>query len=276
LPPATPRRGRPWRDHRTAINGIPWVLATGVPWRDAPERYGPWQTLYGRFAHWADDGTWHGILQALRASAARAGRIDWTQCCVDGTSIRALAAAAGARAGIGHSGVLTTRDEPADHALGRSRGGWGTKLHLVCDRNGIVLAFRATGGQVNECTVFEALLCDIAVAGTRGAPRRRPLAVAGDEGYSTRAVRAWCRAHRVRAVMSERRDQRERRTHRAGRKLCFDATAYRGRNVVERVVGWLEHCRRIACRAEKLAVRYAGMVTLALIARTARYLSDTT
>jgi transposase len=98
LLPRTPRRrGRPWRDHRTVANGILWVLATGVPWRDAPERYGAWQTLYGRFARWADDGTWLRVLQALLAEMQRRGRIDRALWCVDGTSIRALTAAAGAR-----------------------------------------------------------------------------------------------------------------------------------------------------------------------------------
>jgi transposase len=74
------------------------MLATGVPWRDAPERYGPWQTLYERFARWADDGTWNRVLTALLAEAERRGRIDWSLVCVDGSAIRALEVAAGARA----------------------------------------------------------------------------------------------------------------------------------------------------------------------------------
>jgi transposase len=139
-----------------------------------------------------------------------------------------------------------------------------------------VLAFRLTAGQVNECTVFTELLDDIAVPGVSGGVRRRPEAVAGDKGYSTGPVRCWCRAHRVRAVIPERPDQREQRAHRRGRKPSFDPQAYRGRNIVERVVGWIKQSRPVAFRAEKLATRYAAMVTLALITRTARYLSDTT
>ncbi len=97
LPPAPRRRGRPWRDHRQVVNGILWVLATGVAWRDAPEHYGPWQTLYERFTRWSDDGTFARVLAALLAETERRGQIDWDLWCVDGTSIRALKAAAGAR-----------------------------------------------------------------------------------------------------------------------------------------------------------------------------------
>lgn len=128
-----------------------------------------------------------------------------------------------------------------------------------------------TAGQINECTEFAALLETITIPS-----RRWPTALAGDKGYSTPAIRAWCRAHRVQAVIAERDDQRERRAHHPGRKPHFDRAQYRQRNIIERVIGWLKNLRRIACRAEKLAVRYAGMVTLALLARTAHHLSDIT
>jgi transposase len=147
---------------------------------------------------------------------------------------------------------------------------------VVCERAGTVLSFRVTAGQVIECTECEAMLEAVSVPNAGGAPRQRPDAVAGDKGYSTRAIRAWCRQHGVHAVIPERRDQVEQRAHRRGRKPRFDAEAYRARNIVERVIGWLKRLRRVAARAEKLAVRYAGMISLALIARTANLLSDTT
>lgn len=117
--PAAPRcRGRPWRDHRSVVNGILWVLAAGVPWRDAPERYGPWQTLYERFARWTDDGTWDRMLGALLGAMQRRGKIDWSLWCVDGTSIRALKAAAGGR---GKNPAHARRGTPA--RAGRPRPG---------------------------------------------------------------------------------------------------------------------------------------------------------
>ena len=89
--------GRPWRSHRQVINGILWVLAAGCSWRDAPARYGPWKTLHDRFNRWRADGTWDRLLAPLLEEMNRRGQIDWELWCVDGTSIRALKAAAGAR-----------------------------------------------------------------------------------------------------------------------------------------------------------------------------------
>ncbi len=88
--------GRPWRTHRTMINGIFWILRTGAPWRDLPEHYGPWQTVYDRFNRYATDGMLDGILERLQVRLDEAGRIDWDLWCVDGSSIRASRAAAGA------------------------------------------------------------------------------------------------------------------------------------------------------------------------------------
>jgi transposase len=89
-------RGRRWADHRTVINGVLFWQATGVPWRDLPERYGPWQTVYERFTRWRADGTWLAVLRHLQASADRAGLIDWDLFGIDSTIARAGRAAAGA------------------------------------------------------------------------------------------------------------------------------------------------------------------------------------
>lgn len=116
----------------------------------------------------------------------------------------------------------------------------------------------------------------VAVPTGHGPPRRRPRRIAGDRGYSTRPIRRWCRRHHVQAVIPERRDQRERRRHRPGRRPAFDRAAYRQRNVVERSIGWLKNLRRIATRSEKLATHFEAMITLALVVRYAQQLSDTT
>jgi transposase len=97
LPPRTgPDGGRPWEDHRRIINGVLWVLRSGAPWRDVPERYGPWQTVYDRFNFWRKDGTWALILAHLQAERDAAGGIDWSLFSIDGTHVRAARCAGGA------------------------------------------------------------------------------------------------------------------------------------------------------------------------------------
>jgi transposase len=87
--------GRPRADLRSVLNGILWILRTGAPWRDLPERYGRWQSVYHWFNLWGRDGTWDLILDELQIRLDREGRIDWDLWCVDGTNIRASRAAAG-------------------------------------------------------------------------------------------------------------------------------------------------------------------------------------
>lgn len=95
VPPQRPATGRPAKDHRTIINGILWFLKTGVPWRDLPERFGAWQTVYSRFRRWRQSGIWERILAAVQCD----GVIDWSVHFVDGTSVRAHQHAAGAKGG---------------------------------------------------------------------------------------------------------------------------------------------------------------------------------
>jgi transposase len=80
------------------LNGIVWKFRTGVPWRDVPERYGPWTSLHTRFRRWAADGTFDRMLRAAQAKADAAGDIDWLVS-VDSTIVRAHQHAAGARKG---------------------------------------------------------------------------------------------------------------------------------------------------------------------------------
>src|SRR5947209_7322081 len=89
-------RGRPWEDPRRIINGILWRLHTGAPWRDIPEAYGPWETVYGRFRRWRRDGTWAKILTALLDGLDQRGRLGHELWLVDATVVRASRAAAGA------------------------------------------------------------------------------------------------------------------------------------------------------------------------------------
>jgi transposase len=89
-------KGRPRSDLRVIVDGILWIARTGVPWRDLPERFGAWQSVYHWFSLWRRDGTWDRILSALQIRMDAEGRIAWDLWCVDGSNVRASRAAAGA------------------------------------------------------------------------------------------------------------------------------------------------------------------------------------
>jgi transposase len=71
-------RGRPPMDMRQTVEGIVWRFRTGAPWRDVPERFGHWNSIYQRFADWSVDGTWARVLAAAQSSSAAAVELDWT------------------------------------------------------------------------------------------------------------------------------------------------------------------------------------------------------
>ncbi len=81
--------GRPWRDSRSVLNGILWVLRTGAPWRDLPARYPPYQTCHRRFQRWNDEGVLDAILRALAEDLKEQGRLDPSECFIDGTFVGA-------------------------------------------------------------------------------------------------------------------------------------------------------------------------------------------
>ena len=96
LPVSNARTGRPASDRRTLLNAIFWILVTGAPWRDLPERFGPWQTAYHHFRNWRKSGVFARIIEALQIKLDQRGLIDWDLWCVDGSNVRAARAAAGA------------------------------------------------------------------------------------------------------------------------------------------------------------------------------------
>ncbi len=84
-PQRSDRRGRPWRDPRDVLNGILWILRTGAPWKDLPERYPPYQTCHRRFQQWCRDGTIERMLHGLAEDLYERGKLDITEAFIDGT-----------------------------------------------------------------------------------------------------------------------------------------------------------------------------------------------
>jgi transposase len=138
--------------------------------------------------------------------------------------------------------------------LGRSRGGFSTKLHLICDAEGTPLAVAVSPGQEHETQKFICLMEDAT------AWPEQPAKVAGDKGYSADWIRDWLKDHDIAPVIPYKSNEH-------GSTKRFDKKSYRRRNIVERCVNNLKWFRRVATRYEKLATHYLGMVTLAIIFR---------
>jgi len=96
VPRKAAHTGRPPKDPRVMLNGILWILATGAPWRDLPERFGSCKTVHRYFSEWRRTGVFSAIIEALQMKLDDKGRIDWELWCVDGANVRAARAAAGA------------------------------------------------------------------------------------------------------------------------------------------------------------------------------------
>ncbi|GAA4611161.1 hypothetical protein GCM10023195_47130 [Actinoallomurus liliacearum] len=148
-------------------------------------------------------------------------------------------------------------------ALGRSRGGLTTKIHLVCDGRGLPLAFCITPGNINDCTRLVQVIESIRIPRPgAGRPRIRPDRLIADKGYSTNKIRTYLRGRQIPHTIPERSDQQAIRTRRGHRPCGFDPGIYRLRNVIERCFNRLKQWRGIATRYDKLARHYRAGITL--------------
>jgi transposase len=129
--------------------------------------------------------------------------------------------------------------------LGRSRGGFSTKIHVAVNGDGEPAKLRLTEGQRHDVTCAEVLLDDL-----------EPKYVIGDKGYDSDALREKIRSTGAKPVIPSRRACRVRR---------HDRQKYKLRNVVERFVNQIKQCRRVATRYDKLAVTFLGFVQIASI-----------
>jgi transposase len=152
-------------------------------------------------------------------SMTAGGEVDLELFCIDGSVVRAHQSAAGASKKL-------PAGEPADHALGRSQGGFGTKLHLICDGRCVPRAVTLSPGQQHETQQFEALMEEVIAWPVL------PERLAGDKSYSANRIRGWLNEHGIKDVIPTRKNE--------ARDRKFDKRRYRRRNIVERCIGSLK------------------------------------
>jgi transposase len=211
-----------------------------------PEHYGKRSTVSTRYYRWIAQGIWDRMYDAVKADADAAGELDWEVHHVDATVVRAPQHAAGGKKG-----------DPQTEALGRSQGGFSTTVHLRVDGTGKPLTFVFTPGEQHESTVFEQLLEQGAVKRPRrGRPRLRRGRGVGDQGYSSRTIRAYLRRRGIGYTIPRKTNER--------RTGPFNRAIYRLRNRVERAINRLKHFRRLATRYEKRVENYHGRWVIAV------------
>ena len=222
--------GRKPRRDRLFVEAIFWILRTGSPWRDLPDCFPPWQSVYSRFRRWNQQGLWKRILASFHDQA------DTEFVMIDGTIVRA------------HQHANCARDQQDAQALGRSRGGLSTKLHWLCDSLGYPLGLIATAGQRGEATQANGLI--------NQCPKRFEYLLA-DAGYDSDDIRLSVKQRGATAVIKPNPTRSQ--------KPPFDKHIYKERHRIENLMAKLKNSRRLATRYDKSAKSYLAFTTLAAI-----------
>ena len=209
--------------NRLFVDAVIWKFRVGVPWRDLPERFGGWCNTHKRFSRWAVTGVWASLFNAL------ADDPDNEYAMIDATIVRA------------HQHWPAPEKGGLDQAIGRSRGGLTTKIHVIVDALGNPLALSLTGGQVHDITQADALLALV-----------EPEALLADKGYDADHFVESLTARAIKVVIPPKSNRNIKRD-------C-DFALYCERNIVERFFNMIKHFRAIATRYEKTAQNYlAGL-----------------
>jgi len=156
----------------------------------------------------------------------------------------------------------------SNEALGRCRGGFGTKIHFLCDGKGQPITAVLSPAQDHESKYLPEVMESAGIAGTESSEAIYPAKLAGDKGYRYEWIDKWLIEKQIDPVIPSKKNE-----DRDARLVEFDKASYRRRGIIEQMIGWLKECRRVATRFEKLARNYLSMVKLAMIGRYLRIIA---
>ncbi|WP_408637931.1 IS5 family transposase [Oxalobacter vibrioformis] len=227
LPGQPGQWGRIAKDNRTFINAVFWILRTGAPWRDLLPEYGKWGSVHQRFIRWRDKGIWERLLEILIDEP------DFEWLLIDASHIKIHPHAAGARGG--------------NQGMGRTKGGFNSKIHLAVDANGMPVRCLVTSGTVADCTQASRLMDGIS-----------PRHLVADRGYDSNAILDHAKSRNIIPVIPPKRNRKEKRS--------YDRQIYQKRHLVENVFLYLKRWRGIATRYAKNLATFAAAVQVRCIA----------
>ncbi len=211
---------------RATVEGILYRMRVGCPWRDLPPAFGKWDSIYKRFNEWSRLGKVLNIFKAL----VQEPDTEWEF--IDGSIVRAHQHSSGAA--------------PEAQAVGKSRGGNSTKIHLAVDAYGLPIEFEVSGGEAHDCTMAPELIGRLPDSA----------AVVADKGYDSEEIRRCIEDKGAKPVIPRRKNSK---TGNADMDWCL----YKYRHLVENAFARLKHFRAIATRYDKLKRNYKAMLAFA-------------
>jgi transposase len=209
---------------RLFIEAVWFVARTGCQWRLLPECYGDWRAVHRRFKRWAEAGIWERLMQYVATP-------DTQEVMIDATIVRYHACAAG-----------YGKNSQEQQALGRSRGGFSTKIHAIVDALGNPLQFILTPGQRNDITQAESLTEKISHT-----------TVIADKGYDSQAFIDCIQAKECTTVIPPKKNRKTQR--------LYDEHVYKERHLIECFFGKIKHFRRIFSRFDKAASTFLAFLS---------------
>ena len=233
LPGRKSDRGVTAKDNRLFLEAVLWRVRAGLPWRDLPAAFGPWNRVFPRFRRWVRAQVFDRLFQAL------CGEPDFEYAMIDGTIVTVHHKASGARGGA------------KNNAIGRSRGGLTTKIVALVDALGTLVRFVLLPGQRHDSVGVAPLIEGVSFD-----------ALLGDKAFDADWLRAELDDRGAAAVIPPRSNRKV--------MIDYDTEMYRWRHLVENYFAKIKEFRSIATRYDKTAESFSANINLAAALIAAR------